>query len=109
MVLCSRMLINTIMLECHDRIYSRHLSEDRTMERIKKCAWWPSWRKDVIEYFHSFDRCQKANKAIAKRFELMIHTQEPSTPWEVAHIDWVTALPHGGEKIYNACLVVVYR
>ncbi|MBW0583393.1 hypothetical protein O181_123108 [Austropuccinia psidii MF-1] len=50
MVLCSRMLINTILLECHDNIYSGHLSEERRMERIKTCAWWPSWRKDVIEY-----------------------------------------------------------
>ncbi|MBW0566875.1 hypothetical protein O181_106590 [Austropuccinia psidii MF-1] len=50
MVLCSRMLINTILLECHDKIYSGHLSEDRTMERIKTSAWCPSCRKDVIEY-----------------------------------------------------------
>ncbi|MBW0537625.1 hypothetical protein O181_077340 [Austropuccinia psidii MF-1] len=47
-VLCSRMLINTILLECHDNIYSGYLSEDRTMERIKTCALWPFWRKDVI-------------------------------------------------------------
>ncbi|MBW0536523.1 hypothetical protein O181_076238 [Austropuccinia psidii MF-1] len=39
LVLCSRMLINTILLEHHDNIYSVHLSEDRTMERIKTCAW----------------------------------------------------------------------
>ncbi|MBW0588173.1 hypothetical protein O181_127888, partial [Austropuccinia psidii MF-1] len=62
MVLCSRILINTILLECHDNIYSGHLSEDRAMERIKPCAWWPFWRKDVIEYCQSCDRCQKANK-----------------------------------------------
>ncbi|MBW0540825.1 hypothetical protein O181_080540 [Austropuccinia psidii MF-1] len=31
-VLCSRMLINTILLGCHDNIHSGHLSEDRTME-----------------------------------------------------------------------------
>ncbi|MBW0569488.1 hypothetical protein O181_109203 [Austropuccinia psidii MF-1] len=49
MVLCCRMLINTILLECHDNIYFGHLSEDRTMERIKTCAWWPSWREDVIQ------------------------------------------------------------
>ncbi|MBW0517359.1 hypothetical protein O181_057074 [Austropuccinia psidii MF-1] len=42
MVLCSRVLINTILLELHDKIYSGHLSEDRTMEIIKTCAWWPS-------------------------------------------------------------------
>ncbi|MBW0545496.1 hypothetical protein O181_085211 [Austropuccinia psidii MF-1] len=63
MVLCSRMFRNTILLEFHDNIYYGHPSEDRKMDRIKTCAWWPSWRKYVIEYCHSFDQCQKANKA----------------------------------------------
>ncbi|MBW0567045.1 hypothetical protein O181_106760 [Austropuccinia psidii MF-1] len=79
------------------------------MESIKTCGWWPSWRKDVIEYCHSCDRHQKANEATGKRFGLMIHIQEPSTPWEVVHMDWVTALPPGGDKSYNACLVIVDR
>ncbi|MBW0500864.1 hypothetical protein O181_040579 [Austropuccinia psidii MF-1] len=79
------------------------------MERIKTCAWWPSWRKDVIEYCNSCDRCQKANKATGKRFCFVINIQEPSTPWEVVHMDWVTDLPPGGDKSYNACLVIVYR
>ncbi|MBW0515418.1 hypothetical protein O181_055133 [Austropuccinia psidii MF-1] len=109
MVLCSRLLINTILLECHDSIYSGHLSEDRTMEIINTCAWWPSWRKAVILYCHSCDRCHKANKATAKGFGLIIHIQEPSTPWEVVHMDWLTALPPGGEKRYNACLFIVDR
>ncbi|MBW0524478.1 hypothetical protein O181_064193 [Austropuccinia psidii MF-1] len=56
MVLCSRILINTILLELHDKTYSENPSEDRTMERIKTCAWWQSWRKYVIECFHSCDR-----------------------------------------------------
>ncbi|MBW0560360.1 hypothetical protein O181_100075 [Austropuccinia psidii MF-1] len=42
MVLCSRLLINTIILEFHDTVYSGNMSEDRKMKRIKKCAWWPS-------------------------------------------------------------------
>ncbi|MBW0557875.1 hypothetical protein O181_097590 [Austropuccinia psidii MF-1] len=109
MVLCSRILINTILLECHDNIYYGNLSEDQTMERIKTCAWWPSWRKDVLEYFHSFHRCQKANKATTERFGLMIHIQEPSTPWGVVHMDWVTSLPPEGDKSYSSCLVIVDR
>ncbi|MBW0573369.1 hypothetical protein O181_113084 [Austropuccinia psidii MF-1] len=109
MVLCSRMLINTILLDCHDNIYYGHLSEGRTMERNKTCDWWPSWRKDVIEYCHSCDRFQKGNKSTGKRFGLLINIQEPSTPWEVVHMDWVTALPHVGDESYNACLVIVDR
>ncbi|MBW0542317.1 hypothetical protein O181_082032 [Austropuccinia psidii MF-1] len=79
------------------------------MEGIKECAWWPSWRKDLIEYCHSCDMCQKANKATGKKGGLMIHIHRPRTPQEVVHMDWVTALPPGCEKGYNACLVIMER
>ncbi|MBW0500998.1 hypothetical protein O181_040713 [Austropuccinia psidii MF-1] len=39
----------------------------------------------------------------------MTHIQEPISPWEVAHMDWVTALPKSGDKHYNACLVILDR
>ncbi|MBW0511140.1 hypothetical protein O181_050855 [Austropuccinia psidii MF-1] len=39
----------------------------------------------------------------------MIKIQEPSKPWENAHMDWVTGLPLGGDRSYNACLVIVDR
>ncbi|MBW0530131.1 hypothetical protein O181_069846 [Austropuccinia psidii MF-1] len=40
---------------------------------------------------------------------MMIQIQEPKSPWEIVHMDWVTALPPGGDRIYNACLVLVDR
>ncbi|MBW0543050.1 hypothetical protein O181_082765 [Austropuccinia psidii MF-1] len=73
MTLCSRFLINTIIRECHDRIYSGHLSEDRTLEKWNKFAWWPSWGKETIEYCHTCDRFQKANRSTGKKFGMMIH------------------------------------
>ncbi|MBW0525440.1 hypothetical protein O181_065155 [Austropuccinia psidii MF-1] len=39
----------------------------------------------------------------------MIHIQGPKSPWEVSHMDWVTALPPSGDKNYNSCLVIVDR
>ncbi|MBW0473435.1 hypothetical protein O181_013150 [Austropuccinia psidii MF-1] len=39
----------------------------------------------------------------------MIKIQEPSKPWEIVHIDWVTGLPPGGDRSYNGCLVIVDR
>ncbi|MBW0569735.1 hypothetical protein O181_109450 [Austropuccinia psidii MF-1] len=39
----------------------------------------------------------------------MIKIQEPSRPWEIVHMDWVTSLPSGGDISYNACLVIVDR
>ncbi|MBW0497025.1 hypothetical protein O181_036740 [Austropuccinia psidii MF-1] len=80
-----------------------------TLEKVKNCAWWPSWRKEIIEYGHSCDRCQQGNKSTGKKFGLMIHVQEPKSPWEVIHIYWVTALPPSGDKICNSCLLIVFR
>ncbi|MBW0538717.1 hypothetical protein O181_078432 [Austropuccinia psidii MF-1] len=37
----------------------------------------------------------------------MIKIQEPRRPWEIVHMAWVTGLPPGGDKSYNACLVIV--
>ncbi|MBW0524028.1 hypothetical protein O181_063743 [Austropuccinia psidii MF-1] len=39
----------------------------------------------------------------------MIHIQEPSNPWKMAHVDWVTALPPGGDKSYSYCLNIEER
>ncbi|MBW0523028.1 hypothetical protein O181_062743 [Austropuccinia psidii MF-1] len=36
----------------------------------------------------------------------MIHIQEPKSPGEVVHMDWVTALPPSGDKHFNACLLI---
>ncbi|MBW0532493.1 hypothetical protein O181_072208 [Austropuccinia psidii MF-1] len=103
MTLCSKLLINTILHECHDSIYSGHLSDHRTLEKVKNCAWWPSWTKETIEYCHTCDRCQEANRNTGKKFGLMIHIQEPKSSWEVVHMDWVTELPPSGDKSYNGC------
>ncbi|MBW0496518.1 hypothetical protein O181_036233 [Austropuccinia psidii MF-1] len=109
MTLFSRLLINTILHEFPDIIYSEHLSEDRTLEKVKNCARWPYWRKETIEYCHTCDRCHKANRSTGKKFGLMIHIEEPESPWEVFRMDWATALPSSGDRSYNSCLVILDR
>ncbi|MBW0546936.1 hypothetical protein O181_086651 [Austropuccinia psidii MF-1] len=37
----------------------------------------------------------------------MIKIQEPIRPWEIFHMDWVTDFTPGGDRSYNACLVIV--
>ncbi|MBW0513486.1 hypothetical protein O181_053201 [Austropuccinia psidii MF-1] len=93
MTLTDRAFINTKLHECHDSVASGHLSEDRKLERVKTCSWWPNWRKDVAEYFQTCDSCQKANRATGKKFGMMIQIQEPKSPWEIVYMDCVTALP----------------
>ncbi|MBW0546932.1 hypothetical protein O181_086647 [Austropuccinia psidii MF-1] len=109
MALTDRTLINTILHECHDGFAAGHLLEDRTLERVKTCFWRPDWKKDLAEYFQTCDRCQKAKRATGKKFGMMIQIQEPKYPWEIVHMDWVTALLPGGDRSYNACLILVDR
>ncbi|MBW0534664.1 hypothetical protein O181_074379 [Austropuccinia psidii MF-1] len=40
---------------------------------------------------------------------MLIQIQEPKAPWEIIHMDWVTELPPGGDRSYNACLLLVDR
>ncbi|MBW0547011.1 hypothetical protein O181_086726 [Austropuccinia psidii MF-1] len=65
------------------------------------------WQKDVAEYCKTCDRCQTSNKSTGKRLGNIIRIQEPRRPWEFVHMDWVTGLPPGGDKSYNASLVIV--
>ncbi|MBW0520637.1 hypothetical protein O181_060352 [Austropuccinia psidii MF-1] len=109
MALKDRTMINTILHECHDSVAAGHLSEDRTLERVKTFSWWPNWKKDVAEYCQTCDRCKKENRAPGKEFGMMVQIQEQKSPWEIVHMDWVTALPPGGDRSYNACLVLVDR
>ncbi|MBW0493626.1 hypothetical protein O181_033341 [Austropuccinia psidii MF-1] len=104
-----RTLIRTILHECHESFVSAHLSEDMTLEMVKACSWWPNWRKYVAEYFKTCDRCQKAKRAKGKKFVMMIQIQEAKSLLETAHMDWVTALSPGGERSFNARLVLVGR
>ncbi|MBW0583680.1 hypothetical protein O181_123395 [Austropuccinia psidii MF-1] len=109
MTVVDRSLVNLVLKECHESPFSGHLSEDRTREKVKTCIWWPMCQKYVAEYLKTCDRCQKANKSTGKRLGNMIKIQEPSRPCEIVHMDWVTGLPPGGERSYNACLVTVDR
>ncbi|MBW0515438.1 hypothetical protein O181_055153 [Austropuccinia psidii MF-1] len=109
MTVVDRFLINLVLQECHDSPFSGNLSEDRMREKIKTCIWWPMCQKDVEEYCKTCDRCQKANKLTGKSVRNMIKVQEPSRPWEIVHMDWVTGLPPGADRRYNACLVIFDR
>ncbi|MBW0481235.1 hypothetical protein O181_020950 [Austropuccinia psidii MF-1] len=96
-----REVIVTILHEFHDSIVSGHFSEDITLERVKNMLLLANNRRDVAEYW------QKANRATGKKFGMMIKIQEPKSPWEIAHMDLVIALPPGGDRIFNSCILLL--
>ncbi|MBW0517251.1 hypothetical protein O181_056966 [Austropuccinia psidii MF-1] len=108
MTVVEKSLINLVLKECHDSPFSGHLSEDRKRDKIIIYIWWPMWQRDFSDYFKNCDRCQKANKCTGKILGNMIKIQESSRPLEIVHMDWVTGLPPGGDRSYNACLTGIF-
>ncbi|MBW0546726.1 hypothetical protein O181_086441 [Austropuccinia psidii MF-1] len=51
----------------------------------------------------------KSKQSHRKEFGMMIQIQEQKYSWEIVHMYWVTALPPGGDRSYNACIVLVER
>ncbi|MBW0462218.1 hypothetical protein O181_001933 [Austropuccinia psidii MF-1] len=52
---------------------------------------------------------KKGKTSTGKRLVNMIKIQQPSRPWEIVHMDWVTGLPPRGDRSFNYCLVIVDR
>ncbi|MBW0506921.1 hypothetical protein O181_046636 [Austropuccinia psidii MF-1] len=69
-ILTDSTLIKTILHELHDGVASENISEDRTLEWVKSCSWWPNWKKDVSEYCQTFDRCRKRTETQERNLEL---------------------------------------
>ncbi|MBW0538757.1 hypothetical protein O181_078472 [Austropuccinia psidii MF-1] len=109
MKLFSRSLINTILHYCNDTRYYGNLSERRKIEGVRNCSWWPSWREESIEYFHTCGRFHKENRKTRKKFGLMIHIQEPKLPLELVHSPCITELPPVYDRTYNSFLAIVER
>ncbi|MBW0558111.1 hypothetical protein O181_097826 [Austropuccinia psidii MF-1] len=109
MIVVERSLINLVSKKCHESPFSGNLSKKKKREKSKTCIWWPMWQKDVAEYCKTCDRCQKENESTGKRLGNMIKSQEPSIPLEIVNMNWVTGLPPGGYRSYNACLVIIDR
>ncbi|MBW0463196.1 hypothetical protein O181_002911 [Austropuccinia psidii MF-1] len=109
MTLTEEILIKNILHECHYSVVYGHLSEDRTLERVKMKSCSPNWRNYVAEYFQTCDRFQKANRATGKKFGMMIQIQEQKSSWEIIYMHWVTDLSPGGYGSYNACLMLADR
>ena len=72
-------------------------------------AWWVNWKLDTQVYVASCDRCQKANRATGKKFGLLQKIPEPTYPWEIINMDFVTGLPPAGAENFNCVLVIVDR
>jgi hypothetical protein len=53
LVLTDEQQIKNVLHKCHDIVSAGHLSEERTIERVKQTAWWVDWKNQVHQYILS--------------------------------------------------------
>lgn len=93
---------------CHDHLLSGHQGGDRTYARIKSVAWWPAVRRHCDAYVLSCTACQIAKRRTGKPPGMLQEIEVPRKPWDIVHMDFVTALPPARDNI-NAVLLVTCR
>lgn len=112
--LTSALVVTDIWLQtqildmCHDHLLSGHQGGDRTYARIKSVAWWPAVRRHCDAYVLSCTACHLAKRRTGKPPGLLQEIEVPRKPWDVIHMDFVTALPPSRGDI-NAVLLVTCR
>lgn len=108
LVVCDVWTQTQILEMCHDHILSKHQGGDRTYARIRSVAWWPAVRRLCDAYVASCKLCQLTKRRTGKRPGLLQQIEVPQKPWDVIHMDFVTALPLAANGI-NAGLLVTCR
>jgi hypothetical protein len=53
LVVVSKQHIECLLLEFHDNVAAGHFSFERTSDRVRSLAWWPSWLDKVEQYCKS--------------------------------------------------------
>ena len=94
---------------CHDAITSGHWGYDKTLETIRRYAYWPEMATDVKVYVDTCKACQLSKRNTGKQAGFLMKIDTPKRPWDVLHMDFVGALPPAGIDGYNTCLVIVDR
>jgi transposase InsO family protein len=49
--------VNTVLHFCHADLLSSHLGLTKTLDKVRRHAFWPGWRKDVREYLSECRKC----------------------------------------------------
>ncbi|KFD64072.1 hypothetical protein M514_12590 [Trichuris suis] len=94
----------TILSFCHDVPAAGHMGFDRTLDRVRRTAFWPGFRQEVREYCEACPVCQMV-KAQSLRPPMQI--APTGLPWERVAVD-VLHLPLSKTKKVNVLTVQDY-
>ena len=102
-------LRNQLMTEVHKGLTAMHLGTNRSEYEIRRHAYWPRIRNDIIVFLAACTKCQqnKINRSAPQG--LLQSLAIPRRPGTHYALDFVTHLPFSSREEYDALLVIVDR
>jgi hypothetical protein len=95
-----------LLKEVHDKAHeSTHARWECTLASLRDRFYWPTMRKDVTEYVHSCDPCQKIKHDWGAGVGYLQPLVIPASLFDTISLDFITGLPHSHGK--DTILVVV--
>ena len=100
-----------LISKCHDDPLAGHFGADKTGELLMRKYYWPSLKKEVREYVHSCDVCQRIKAPRHRPYGELRSLPGSRKPWKELTMDFITGLPPSKRNgsVHDAILVVVDR
>ncbi len=96
-----------IITASHDHITAGHPGIEKTKELVLREYWWPKMKKDIENYVHTCETCQRTKSSTQAKAAPLHPNAIPSRPWTHISIDMVTGLPRCNGQ--DAILMIVDR
>ena len=87
-----RCMIGQVLTTCHDHMSGGHLGLNKTWAKVSSHFYWPSMKKDVLDWIESCPICAAKKNPTSNLAELGSIT-EPHIPFDQIGIDFVGPLP----------------
>lgn len=95
-----------ILCKVHDGISkSAHAGQERTLAAVREKFYWPTLRKDVLDYVKTCNTCQKTKPNQRGKQGYLQLLEIPAQPFDTISLNFISGLPMSNGK--NAILVVV--
>jgi RNase H-like domain found in reverse transcriptase/Reverse transcriptase (RNA-dependent DNA polymerase)/Integrase zinc binding domain/Integrase core domain len=82
-----------VYTECHDNITSGHLGARKTWKRAQQHYFWPRMHRDISNYVHRCDTCQRMKKEQHGPTGLMGASRTATGPWIRISTDLIGPFP----------------
>ena len=92
------------MEEVHGRIFSGHLDEEKTLQQLKKCFYWPHHSKDVKNWCQTCSTYALRKMPIPKN-HVPLQTIKAGFPTQIIALDITGSLPESAQR--NSYILVI--